>query len=157
MPVLLAVALGMCAGLRSLVAPTALAWAAQFAFPGLEATVFWFFASPIAAYVLAALACAELVGDKLPFTPSRLTAVPLGTRVVMGLVCGSALFAATHQSMVVGGVAGATGAVAGAYLGYHVRRLLVTKAKIPDFLVALVEDAAAIGGAIYVVTRFATH
>jgi uncharacterized membrane protein len=156
MPVLLAVALGMCAGLRSLVAPTALAWAAQFAFPGLKGTPFWFFASPITAYVLAALACAELVGDKLPFTPSRLTAAPLATRVVMGLVCGSALFAATHQSMVVGGLAGAIGAGAGAYLGYYVRRALVAKGKIPDFLVALAEDAVAIGSAIYVVTRFAT-
>lgn len=156
MPVLLAVALGMCAGLRSLVAPTALAWAAQFAFPGLKDTPFWFFASPIAAYVLAALACAELVGDKLPFTPSRLTAAPLATRVVMGLVCGSALFAATHRSMVIGGLAGAIGAGAGAYLGYYVRHALVAKGKIPDFLVALAEDAVAIGSAIYVVTRFAT-
>ena len=155
MAVLLAVALGMCAGLRSLVAPTALAWAAQFAFAGLEHTPFWFFASPITAYVLAALACAELVGDKLPFTPSRLTAAPLVTRFVTGLVCGSALFAAAQQSMVIGGLAGAVGAGAGAYLGYHARRTLVAKGKIPDFLVALAEDAIAIGAAVYVVTRFA--
>jgi uncharacterized membrane protein len=157
MPVLLAIALGICAGMRSLVAPTALAWAAQFALPGIENTIFWFFASPITAYVLAALACAELVGDKLPFTPSRLAAAPLITRFVMGTICGSALFAATYQSMIVGGIAGAIGAGAGAYAGYHIRRTLVTKGKIPDFVVALVEDAVAIGGAIYVVTRFATQ
>ena len=157
MPVLLAFALGICAGLRSLVAPTALAWAAQFALPGIKDTIFWFFASPITAYVLAALACAELVGDKLPFTPSRLTVAPLATRIVMGIVCGSALVAATHQSVAIGGAAGAIGAGAGAYLGYHLRRTLVTKAKIPDFLVALVEDAVAIGCSVYIVTRFATR
>lgn len=154
MPLLLAFALGMCTGLRSLVAPTVLAWAAQFALPDLRQTPFSFLAAPVTAYVLTALACAELVGDKLPFTPSRLAPAPFTTRVVMGAVCGSALFAATHQSFTIGGLAGGVGAGMGAYIGYHVRRTLVTKGKIPDFIVALAEDAVAISGAIYIVTRF---
>jgi len=157
MPVLLAFALGMCTGLRSLVVPTVLAWAAQFALPDLRQTPFSFLAAPVTAYVLTALACAELVGDKLPFTPSRLTLAPFTTRVVMGAVCGSALFATAHQSITIGGLAAGVGAGVGAYLGYHARRLLVTKGKVPDFLVALAEDAVAIGGAIYLVTRFIGH
>jgi uncharacterized membrane protein len=151
---LFAFALGMCAGLRSMIAPTAIAWAAQFSLGELRQTSLSFLAAPATAYIFTALACAELVGDKLPFTPSRLTIGPLAGRVVMGALCGMALCAAAQQSMTLGGVAGGIGAGAGAYLGYHVRRMLTTRLKLPDFLVALAEDAVAIAGAVYVVSRF---
>jgi uncharacterized membrane protein len=154
LPLLFAFALGMCAGLRSMIAPAAIAWASQFSLAELRQTNLSFLAAPATAYIFTALACAELVGDKLPFTPSRLTIGPLAGRVVMGALCGMALFSAVHQSMPIGGMAGGLGAGAGAYIGYHVRRALTMRAKLPDFLVALVEDAVAIAGAIYVVSRF---
>jgi uncharacterized membrane protein len=155
LPLLFAFALGMCAGLRSMIAPAAIAWASQFSrLPVLGQTPLSFMAAPATAYIFTALACAELVGDKLPFTPSRLTIGPLAGRVVMGALSGMALFAAVHQSMPIGGIAGGLGAGAGAYIGYHVRRALTMRLKLPDFLVALVEDAIAIAGAVYVVTRF---
>jgi uncharacterized membrane protein len=154
MILLLVFALGMCAGLRSLIAPTAVAWAAQFGLPDLRQTYLSFLAAPPTAYVLTTLACAELVGDKLPFTPSRLALGPLVGRVIMGALCGSALCAATHQSVPLGGIAGGLGAGAGAYIGYHVRHLLVTRLKIPDFIIAVLEDIVAIAGAVYIVSRF---
>jgi uncharacterized membrane protein len=145
----------MCAGLRSMTAPAAIAWASQFGrLPELGRTSLSFLTAPATAYIFTALACAELVGDKLPFTPSRLTIGPLAGRVVMGALSGMALFAAVHQSMPIGGMAGGLGAGAGAYIGYHLRRALTMRAKLPDFLVALVEDAVAIAGAVYIVTRF---
>ncbi len=137
-----------------MVAPAAIAWASQFTLTELRQTSLSFLAAPATAYIFTALACAELVGDKLPFTPSRLTIGPLVGRVVMGALCGTALCAATHQSMTVGGIAGGIGAMAGAYIGYHVRRLVTTRLQLPDFLVALAEDAVAIASAIYVVSRF---
>jgi uncharacterized membrane protein len=137
-----------------MIAPTAIAWASQFTLTALRQTSLSFLAAPATAYIFTALACAELVGDKLPFTPSRLTLGPLVGRIVMGALCGMALCAATQQSMTVGGVAGGIGAIAGAYIGYHVRRLLTTRVKLPDFLVALAEDAVAIASAVYVVSRF---
>jgi uncharacterized membrane protein len=151
---LLAFALGMCAGLRSMIAPAAIAWAAQFSLSELRQTSLSFLAAPATAYILTALACAELVGDKLPFTPSRLTIGPLAGRIIMGALCGMALCAATHQALTFGGIAGGIGAIAGAYIGYHLRRLLTTHLKLPDFLVALAEDAVAIAAAVYVVSRF---
>jgi uncharacterized membrane protein len=154
LPLLLAFALGTCAGLRSLIAPTAIAWAAQFTLGELRQTSLSFLAAPATAYIFTALACAELVGDKLPFTPSRLTLGPLVGRVVMGALCGMALLAAIHQPMPLGGMAGGLGAGAGAYVGYHVRRMLTVRLKLPDFVVALAEDAVAIAGAAYVVSRF---
>jgi uncharacterized membrane protein len=137
-----------------MVAPTAVAWASQFTLTALRQTSLSFLAAPATAYIFTALACAELVGDKLPFTPSRLTVGPLVGRIVMGALCGMALCAATQQSMPVGGVAGGIGAIAGAYIGYQLRRLLTTRVKLPDFLVALAEDAVAIASAVYIVSRF---
>ena len=137
-----------------MVAPAAIAWAAQFGLSELRQTTLWFLAAPATAYIFTALACAELVGDKLPFTPSRLSIGPFVGRIVMGALCGMALCAATHQPLTFGGMAGGFGALAGAYIGYHVRRLLTRRLKLPDFLVALAEDAVAIAAAVYVVSRF---
>jgi len=137
-----------------MIAPAAVAWAAQFTLSELRQTNLWFLAAPATAYIFTALACAELVGDKLPFTPSRLSIGPFAGRIVMGALCGTALCAATHQSPIFGGLAGGAGALAGAYIGYHVRRLVTTQLKLPDFPVALAEDAVAIAAAAYVVSRF---
>ena len=136
-----------------MIAPAAVAWAAQFTLSELRQTNLWFLAAPATAYIFTALACAELVVDKLPFTPSRLSIGPFAGRIVMGALCGMPLCAATHQSPIFGGLAGGAGALAGAYIGYHVRRLLTTQMKLPDFLVALAEDAVAIAAAAYVVSR----
>ena len=137
-----------------MVAPAAIAWASQFTLTELRQTSLSFLAAPATAYIFTALACAELVGDKLPFTPSRLTIGPLVGRVAMGALCGMALCAATQQSMTVGGIAGGIGAIAGAYLGYHVRRWLTTSLQLADFPVALAEDTVAIASVVYVVSRF---
>ena len=137
-----------------MIAPAAIAWAAQFSLPELRQTSLSFLAAPATAYIFTALACAELVGDKLPFTPSRLTIGPFAGRIVSGALCGMALYAATQQSLTFGGLAGGFGALAGAYIGYHLRRLVTTRLKLPDFPVALAEDAVAIAAAVYVVSRF---
>jgi uncharacterized membrane protein len=137
-----------------MIAPAAIAWAAQFSMAELRQTNLAFLAAPATAYIFTALACAELVGDKLPFTPSRLAIGPLVGRVVMGALCGMALLASAHQPLPLGGLAGGLGAGVGAYIGYHVRRALTTRVKLPDFPVALLEDAVAIASAVYVVSRF---
>lgn len=43
---------------------------------------------------------------------------------------------------------------AGAFAGYEVRKRLVRALKVPDFLIALLEDAVAIGGGLLIVSRF---
>jgi uncharacterized membrane protein len=44
--------------------------------------------------------------------------------------------------------------VAGAFAGYEVRTRLVKALKVPDLVVALLEDAVAIGGGLFIVSRF---
>jgi uncharacterized membrane protein len=51
------------------------------------------------------------------------------------------------QSIVLGAVLGAVGGTAGAFTGYEVRTRLVKALKVPDLVIALLEDAVAIAGA----------
>ena len=51
-------------------------------------------------------------------------------------------------------VLGAVGGVAGAFAGYEVRTRLVKALKVPDLVIALLEDAVAIAGGLFIVTRF---
>ena len=147
-------ALGISAGLRSMTPGAIVAWSAQLGWPDLLQTSLAFMASPITAWIFTLFAGVELVVDKLPSTPSRLGAVPLGARILMGALCSATACAATHQSIGIGAVAGAVGAVAGAYAGYRVRRHLTLNLKASALPVAVAEDCLAIGIAAFAVSRF---
>ena len=121
MTLLLAFLLGVVSGLRSLTPAAVLAWAVQ-GHPELQGTLLSFMSGAVAAYALTALALIELVTDKLPFTPSRLTPLPLIARILMGALCGATVAVASGGPLAVGAVVGASGGFAGAFLGYHVRR-----------------------------------
>ena len=144
---ILAFAIGVAAGLRSMTAPAAVAWAARLGQLRLEGTPLSFLASPVAAYVLSALALGELVGDKLPKTPSRTRPGPFVGRILAGGLAGAALTAGAGGSLGLGAVLGAIGAVAGTLGGYQARSRLVRALNVPDYAVALAEDVVAIGGA----------
>jgi uncharacterized membrane protein len=58
------------------------------------------------------------------------------------------------QSVALGGVLGAAGGIAGAFAGYQVRSRLVNSLKLPDLVIALLEDATAIAGGLFIVSRF---
>lgn len=106
----------------------------------------------VVAFVL--LAIIELIADQLPNTPSRTKAPGLIARIILGGLSGAAVAAAGAQSMAVGGLLGVAGGVAGAFGGYQVRTRLVRALKVPDFVIACFEDAIAIGGGLFVVSRF---
>jgi uncharacterized membrane protein len=110
-------------------------------------------AAPATAYVFAILAVLELVGDKLPFTPSRLKPGALGARIVSGALSGAVLCTAARQSVAAGVVIGGFAGFAGAFAGYRARRHLTLDRRLPDFPVAIAEDLCAIGLTILAVTR----
>ena len=149
---LMGFAIGAATGLRSMAPLAIVAWAAQ-SWPGVHGTALAFMAAPLTAWILTAFAATELIADKLPFIPSRLDPGPLVARAVSGGLCAAVCCAAAHQSLVAGAVAGALGGLAGAFAGHRARRNLVGTAKLPDFAVALAEDAVAIGVALLVVSR----
>ena len=150
----IAFAIGIIAGLRSLTAPAVVGWAAHLGWLNVQDTWAAFVGSTAAVYILTALALAELVADKLPKTPSRKTPGPFVFRIVLGAFSGAALCVAGRQSSVIGALLGGLGAVAGTLGGYEARTRSVAALKVPDFVIALVEDAIAIGGGLLLVSRF---
>jgi uncharacterized membrane protein len=150
----LSLAIGFVAGLRSLTAPAVVAWAAQWNWINLQNSSLSFLASLPAALIFTALAIAELIADKLPFTPARTKPVGLLVRLVTGGLCGAALCVTAGESLILGAVLGAVGGVAGGFAGYEIRHRLVTKKGASDVAVALLEDVIAIGGAFLIVAQF---
>jgi uncharacterized membrane protein len=104
-------------------------------------------------YLLTLAAIGELVTDKLPKTPSRKSPGPFVARVLLGGLAGAALGTSAHQSPLTGTLFGAIGGVAGTLGGYEARTRLVKALKVPDFVVALVEDVIAVGGGLFMVSR----
>jgi uncharacterized membrane protein len=142
---LLALLIGVVAGLRSLTAPAVVAWAAFLGWISLNATWASWMANIIAVIAFTVLAVGEVITDKLPKTPAR-TAVPSFTaRIIMGGFSGAVIGAAWHWTFTALG-AGVIGAVLGTLGGYHARKGLVAAIRGRDLPIALLEDAIAILG-----------
>src|SRR5580693_5821169 len=139
-------------GLRAIMAPAIVSWAAGLGRVLLEGTPLHFLSYPVTRYILAFAAIGELVNDKLPKTPRRKTPPQFIARIVTGALSGAAL-GASQQSLVGGLIAGAVGAVAGTLGGAEVRSRLVKAIGGKDLPIALLEDAVAIVGGILIVTH----
>jgi uncharacterized membrane protein len=144
----LAVGIGVVAGLRAFAAPAVLTWAAKRRWIRLGNSPFATIISAKASKRITDLAVSELIADKLPFTPSRLKAGPLASRIVSGAVCGATIYGVVKRPLMEGAVLGGVGAIAGAFAGYHMRKRL--SRDMPDLGVAALEDALAIGGGVLI-------
>jgi uncharacterized membrane protein len=147
---LLALLIGIVAGLRAMTAPAAVSWAARLGWLNLAPTGLAFLGYAFTPWIFTALALGELVTDQLPTTPSRKVPVQFGTRILVGGLCGAAIGAASGQ-LVIGLVGGVVGAVVGTLGGAAVRgRLAATFGQ--DRPAALIEDVVAIGGAFLIMS-----
>lgn len=151
---LLSFFIGVVAGLRSFTAPAVVAWAAHRRWLELRHSPLAFLHSTAASIVFVLLALAELIADKLPSTPSRTQPSGLIARFLTGGLSGAAVAVSGGSSLALGAVLGAVGGIAGAFAGCQVRTRLVKALKVPDFVIALLEDAVAIGGGLLIVSRF---
>ena len=151
-PYLLALLIGVVAGLRSMTPPAAVSWAARLGWLRLENTPLAFLGFAATPYILSLFAIAELITDKLPKTPSRKMLAPFTARVVTGAFSGAAL-GAPGGALAGGLLAGAVGGVAGTLAGYEFRRRLVKATGGRDLPIALLEDVIAICAAFWIVSR----
>jgi uncharacterized membrane protein len=151
---LLAFAIGVVAGLRSLTAPAVVAWAAHLGWLQLHGTRLSFMASAITVGIFTVLALGEFYADQLPSTPARTAPVGLIARILTGGLSGAAIAVAGGQTLKVGAVLGALGGVAGAFAGFQARTGLVRALKVRDLVIALAEDVFAIAAGLFIVTRF---
>jgi uncharacterized membrane protein len=146
---LLALVIGIIAGLRTMTAPAAMSWAAYLGYLNLEGNWLAFMGSRFTTLIFSVLALGEFVTDQLPSTPSRKVPVQFGARIVSGALTGAAI--GFDGGTLLGGLAaGVVGAVIGTFGGAAVRSRLAT-AFGRDLPAALIEDAVAIVGAILVV------
>jgi uncharacterized membrane protein len=151
---LLAFGIGVVAGLRSLTAPTVVAWAAHLGWINLHNSPLSFMGSKWSVGIFTVLALVELVADQLPGTPARTAPVGLSARIVTGGLCGACLAVAGGAALLVGAVAGAIGGIAGAFAGYRTRVGLVRSLRVADIAIAVPEDIVAIGLGLFLVSRF---
>jgi uncharacterized membrane protein len=93
----------------------------------------------------------ELVVDKLPATPSRLTAGPFLQRLTTGAAVGAAVHYDAGHSRPLGALLGAAGAGTGAYLGTRLRGAAAERTSLPQPLLGAIEDLAVIGLALAVI------
>ena len=147
---LLALLIGIVAGLRAMTAPAAVSWAAYLGWINLADSTLWFLGHWITPWIFTVLALVELVTDQLPSTPSRTVPVQFGARIVMGALSGAALGAASG-SLFGALVAGILGAVIGTLGGRSVRAKLAATFG-SDRPAAFLEDAVAIVGALLIVS-----
>jgi uncharacterized membrane protein len=148
-----ALGIGFAAGLRALVTPAVVAWAAHLGWLNLNNSALAFMGSIITAVVFSLLAVVELIGDLRPTTPKRTAPMPLVARILTGGLCGACVCAGSNQSLIIGAILGAVGGVIGAFAGYEVRRRLVAAWNIKDIFVAVLEDLVTIGLACFFVSR----
>ena len=143
----LAILIGVAAGLRAVTPIAAIAWGAYLGWIDLSATPLAFMGNIIAVIIITVLAIAELISDQLPNTPSRKVPVQFGTRIVLGAFAGALLMI---DSWIIGAILGAMGAVLGTYGGADIRARLA-KSFGRDLPAALIEDVAAVVLAFLVV------
>lgn len=90
-------------------------------------------------------ALAEALADKMPDMPSRLEPASLFGRAAIGALVGAAAAELSDDDRLPPALAGAAGAIAGAYGAYHARRWLSANTEVPDTVVAFTEDAIVVG------------
>ncbi|WP_117192198.1 DUF4126 family protein [Rhizobium terrae] len=152
---LLALLIGIIAGLRAMTAPAAIAWAAYLGWLPLAGSWLAFMGSVWAVGIFTILAIVELVTDQLPSTPSRKVPQQFGARLLMGAFTGAALgvpglAAMGMTSLIIGVIAGIIGAAIGTYGGAAARaKLAASFGKDPP--AAFIEDAVAIIGAYLII------
>ncbi len=141
--------LGFANGLRTMTPIAVLCWFGYLGYlPVQHDWAFWT-TKLAAAIIFTLLALGELIGDKLPKTPSRIAPGPLAARVVFGGLVGAIAATALQGSILEGIVLGALGAVLGAFGGYHIRHSIVEGTGWPDWIPAITEDGIAILTSIF--------
>jgi uncharacterized membrane protein len=148
--------LGVMTGLRAMTPMAVLCWFAYLGYLPVEDTWASWTASVAAVAAFSVLALAEIVADKFPRTPDRITLGPLTVRLIFGGLIGSIAATAMAGPGLEGVLLGVVGAALGAFAGFMIRRDTVERIGCADWPIALVEDLIAVacaGFAMHVVTN----
>lgn len=151
MLLLCAFLIGLVAGMRSMLAPAVVSWAARLGLLRVETTYVELMEYRITVAIFTILAVCELIVDKLPTTPSRKLPLPFAIRILTGALAGATV-GASGGRLVAGLSIGVAGAIAGT-LGAAAVRAKLAAAFHRDFPAAILEDIAALAIAIFSVVE----
>ncbi len=146
---LLALMIGVVAGLRAMTAPAVVAWGAMFGWIGVADKWSEWMAHPITVTVLTILLVGELVTDQLPKTPSRKVPPQFAARLIAGGFAGAVIGSAFFYTFSATG-AGVIGAVLGTLGGAALRSRVANANDGNDRRGAFGEDVLALGGGFLV-------
>jgi uncharacterized membrane protein len=147
--IVLALLIGVIAGLRALTAPAVVAWGAVLGWIDLDGKWSEWVTHPITVTVLTIFLLIELVTDQLPKTPSRKTTPQFLTRLIMGAFAGAVIGSAFFHTFSALG-AGMIGAVLGTLGGAAARQRFAAARSGQDRPGAILEDVVAVGGGFLV-------
>jgi uncharacterized membrane protein len=150
-PIPAAMTLGAVSGMRSMMAPAIISWAARRSGLDLESTPFSAFKGQRVGRAAAALALGELVADKTPLVGERTDAAALAGRAISGAASGAAVFKARKNSMLLGALVGAAASMGAAYATHYLRKEIVRRYPVSDRMVAILEDVIAISAGLIAV------
>jgi uncharacterized membrane protein len=140
---IVALIIGIVAGLRAFVAPAAVSWLAHTEPTHFVDTWASFMSSVWAVGIFSILMIVEFVTDQLPQTPSRKVPMQFVPRLVSGGFCGAVLGASSGVSIGCA-VVGVVGAAVGTFGGFEFRARLAKVFSGKDRPAAIVEDLAAL-------------
>lgn len=140
--------LGTVAGLRTMTPIAILCWFAYLGKLPLDGGWDAWAAKLPAAIIFTVLAVGELIADKYPWIPARVSLGPAITRLLIGGLIGAIVADGLNGPGLEGVILGVLGAMVGTYGGFLVRRDLVQKLGFKDWQIALLEDLFAITSAV---------
>ena len=141
--------LGVTTGLRALTPMAVLCWFAYLGYLPVDGTWAAWTGRLTAAIVFTLFALGEMIMDKLPRTPNRISAAPMLARLILGGLIGSVAATAMAGPGLEGVLLGVLGAALGASAGFMIRRAVVQKIGCADWKVAVVEDLIAVACACF--------
>ena len=139
------IGLGFISGMRATFAPALTAYFfSKKPNAALAKSKIGFIQSPAAAVVTKLLSAGEIVGDKLPNTPSRTIAPQVIARVASGAFTGAVFSTANRDHVVKGILIGGVTALAATFTTYHIRKYVSKTTFIKEPVTGAFEDAFAI-------------
>lgn len=138
------VALGAVSGMRTMLAPSTISWAARRS--GLEIDK-----NPTGWKTSLALTAGEMLADQIPFVANHAEGAFLIARAVSGATAGAAVCKAKHRSVALGALVGAAAAIGMTLGAYHLRKKAARRFRISERAIALAEDGIALAIGLVVV------
>jgi uncharacterized membrane protein len=148
-----AICMGVIAGMRSMSAPAFVSnYLVHQNSKELADSSFGLMGSARVAKVLKIAAVGEMIADKLPAIPARISPVPLVARILSGGLCGASICTAEGKRADVGAIFGGLSAIGSAYTFYHLRRKLGEIEGLPGAALGLGEDAIVVGSGLSILS-----